>query len=136
MTECVFCKIAQGRLPCAKIYEDERVIGFLDINPVNPGHTLVLPKLHYVTLLDTAEEDLRACIAVSQKLAKAVMKGTNAPGLNLLQNNFRPAGQNIDHIHFHLIPRHRQDRFLSAWPAKPYQPGEMDRLLKRITAEI
>lgn len=136
MVDCIFCEIIKGRQPCAKIYEDERVISFLDINPVNPGHTLVVPKMHYATLLDISAEDLQACAIVSRNLAKAVFKGSNASGLNLIQNNFRPAGQHVDHIHFHLIPRHPHDRFFTEWPGKPYQPGEMDRVLKKIKAEI
>jgi len=136
MVDCIFCDIIKGWLPCAKIYENDRVISFLDINPVNPGHTLVVPKMHYATIFDISEEDLSACAIVSQKLAKAVFRGTNASGLNFIQNNFRPAGQHVDHIHFHLIPRHAQDRFFTSWPGKPYQPGELDRIFNRIKAEI
>lgn len=136
MADCIFCDIIYGRLPCAKIYEDDRVISFLDINPVNPGHTLVVPKTHYATLFDISEEDLSACTIVSHKLAKAVFRGTNASGLNLIQNNFRPAGQQVNHIHFHLIPRHPRDRFFTSWPGKPYQPGELDRIFNKIKSEI
>jgi histidine triad (HIT) family protein len=136
MADCIFCEIIKGRLPCAKIYENERVISFLDINPVNAGHTLVVPKIHYATLFEISEEDLLACTIVSQRLAKAVFKGSNASGLNFIQNNFRSAGQHVDHIHFHLIPRHPQDHFFTAWPGKPYPPGELDRVLKKIKAQI
>ena len=135
MVDCIFCQIISGGLPCAKIYEDERVISFLDINPVTPGHTLVVPKAHYDTLFDIASEDLVACVAVAQRVAGAVLKGTSAGGLNFFQNNFRPAGQLIDHIHFHLIPRRPHDGFLTSWPGKPYQQGEMERVLKKIKAE-
>lgn len=135
MPDCIFCQIIRGQLPCAKVYEDERVISFLDINPVNIGHTLVVPKAHYETLFDIPEEDLKACTLAARKLAKAVFKGTSAAGLNFFQNNFRPAGQLIDHIHFHLIPRYPQDHFLTSWPGKPYQQGELEKVLKRIRAE-
>lgn len=134
MPDCIFCQIIRGQLPCAKIYEDERVISFLDINPVNPGHTLVVPKSHYRTLFEVPEEDLSACTQVAQKVARAVFKGTNAAGLNFIQNNLRPAGQLIDHVHFHLIPRYPQDNFLTSWPGKPYQQGELEKVLKKITA--
>jgi histidine triad (HIT) family protein len=136
MVECIFCQIIRGELPCAKIYEDERVISFLDINPINGGHTLVLPKIHYATLFDVSPEDLQACAAVSQKIGVAVFKVTNASGLNLIQNNYRTAGQLIDHIHFHLIPRFHQDNFLGAWPRRPYQQGGLGKMLKKIKAEL
>ena len=136
MPDCIFCQIISGELPCAKVYEDERVISFLDINPVNMGHTLVLPKPHYATLFDIPEADLQACAAVSQKVARAVFKATGAVGLNFFQNNLRPAGQLIDHVHFHLIPRYAQDNFINPWPVKPYLQGELERVLKKIKAEI
>jgi histidine triad (HIT) family protein len=136
MAGCIFCQIIKGRLPCAKIYEDERVISFLDINPINPGHTLVVPKTHAVTIFDVSEEDLSACAIVSQKIARAILSGTGASGLNFVQNNFRTAGQHVDHIHFHLIPRHPHDHFLSSWPGKPYSPGELDRICDKIKSEI
>ncbi len=80
MPDCIFCQIIEGKLPCAKVYEDDLVISFLDINPVNTGHTLVVPKKHYVSLFDTPPDLLQACIEVSQKVARAVFKGTGASG--------------------------------------------------------
>jgi len=135
MPDCIFCQIIQGKLPCAKVFENDIVISFLDINPVSAGHTLVVPKVHYETLFDIPETELKACAVAAKFIAKAVMKGTNAAGLNLFQNNYRPAGQLIDHIHFHLIPRHPHDHFFTAWPGKPYQQGELDRTLKKIRAQ-
>ncbi|MFZ2447210.1 MAG: HIT family protein [Syntrophobacteraceae bacterium] len=135
MADCIFCQIIRGQLPCAKVYEDERVISFLDINPVNAGHTLVVPKTHYETLFDIPAEALQECTLAAQKIARAVFKGTKAVGLNFFQNNFRPAGQLIDHVHFHLIPRYPQDNFLTSWPGKPYQQGELEKVLKKIKAE-
>ena len=136
MADCIFCRIIKEESPCAKIYEDERVISFLDINPINAGHTLVLPKRHYMTLFDIELEDLHACTAASKKIAMAVYKATKASGLNFFQNNYRPAGQLIDHIHFHLIPRFHQDSFPTSWPGKPYQEGELGKMLNKIKAEI
>ena len=136
MADCIFCQIIKGQLPCAKVYEDKRVISFLDINPVNPGHTLVVPKSHYETLFEIPAEDLKTCTLIAQKVARAVFKGTGASGLNLIQNNFRSAGQLIDHVHIHLIPRYPQDNFLTSWPGKPYQQGELEKVLRRIKAEF
>ncbi len=135
MPDCIFCQIIKGRLPCAKVYEDDFVLSFLDINPINPGHTLVVPKNHYATLFETPAEELQACIVAAKKIAKAVVRGMGASGMNLIQNNHRSAGQLIDHIHFHLIPRHVHDGFFTSWPGKPYPTGEMERILKRIKSE-
>jgi histidine triad (HIT) family protein len=136
MADCIFCQIIKGELPCAKVYENERVISFLDANPINAGHTLVLPKRHYATLFEISEEDLYACTAASQTIAMAVFKATKASGLNFFQNNYRPAGQRVDHIHFHLIPRFHQDSFWNSWPSKPYPQGEAGEVLKKIKAEL
>ena len=136
MTGCIFCKIINGDLPCAKIFEDERVVSFLDINPIHVGHALVVPKRHYATLFEIPEDDLLACGAVFRRVAAAVYKATNASGLNLLQNNHRAAGQVIDHIHFHLIPRFRGDVFLGPWPGKPCPQQELDKMLDKIRAVL
>lgn len=136
MADCIFCKIVQGEIPCAKVYEDDLILSFLDINPINPGHTLVLPKHHYSTLFEVPPEALEACILVSQKISEAVYKSVKAAGLNFLQNNFRAAGQLIEHVHFHLIPRFNNDGFLTSWPGKEYPAGEMEKTLKTILAEL
>ena len=136
MADCIFCRIINGDISCAKVYEDERVISFLDMNPINAGHTLVLPKTHFATLFEISEEDLLACTAVSQKIGTAVYKATKASGLNFFQNNCRSAGQIVDHVHFHLIPRFHQDGFIGPLPGKPYQQGAMDKVLEKIKAEL
>jgi histidine triad (HIT) family protein len=136
MAECIFCKIVRGEIPCAKLYEDDMVLSFLDINPINHGHALVMPKKHYATLLDIPDEDLTACMTVAKRVARALTGGMGAEGLNLLQNNGRVAGQLIDHIHFHLIPRSAGDGFLSSWPAKPYPDGELSKVLTRVKEDL
>lgn len=136
MADCIFCKMVQGEIPCAKIYEDDLVLSFLDINPINPGHTLVLPKNHYETLFEVDPETLEACILAAQKISEAVYRGVKAAGLNFLQNNFRAAGQLIEHVHFHLIPRYEKDGFLTSWPGKEYPAGEMEKTWKKILAEL
>ena len=134
MAECIFCKIIRGEIPCAKIYEDQYVLSFLDINPINPGHALIVPKTHTTTLFDVPADELQACIAVAQKVGKAVFEASGAAGLNFLQNNFRAAGQLIDHVHFHLIPRFKGDGFLTTWPGGSYAPGEMEKMLEKVKA--
>jgi histidine triad (HIT) family protein len=136
MTDCIFCKITRGEIPCAKIYETDLALSFLDIGPINAGHALVIPKKHYTSIFDIPEEELTACMLVVKKIAAAVYKTSGAAGLNLLQNNFRAAGQLVEHVHFHLIPRHEQDGFMSSWPGKAYAVGEMDKTLQRILAAL
>jgi histidine triad (HIT) family protein len=136
MPDCIFCKIIKGEIPCAKVYEDDKALSFLDIGPINPGHALVVPKVHYATLFDAPDEVLQACISVSRKVARAVFKSVGADGLNVLQNNYRAAGQLVDHIHFHLIPRRKGDGFMTGWPAKEYPPGELDKVLGKIRENL
>ena len=136
MADCIFCRIIKGDIPCAKVYEDERIISFLSMDPVNEGHTLVLPKKHFATLFEISKEDLFACTVASQKIGMAVFKATKASGLNFFQNNCRSAGQIVDHVHFHLIPRFHQDGFMGSLPGKPYQQGTIDKVLKKIKAQL
>lgn len=136
MTDCIFCKIVRGEIPCAKLYEDERVISFLDINPINAGHALVLPRNHYATLFETPAEDLHACIEAAKNVGEAIHRAMGADGFNLLQNNFRAAGQLIDHIHFHLIPRKVEDGFITSWRSRPYGEGSLQSTLEKIKAEL
>lgn len=128
MADCVFCKIIAGEIPAATLTETDTLISFMDIAPVNPGHCLVVPKRHVGTLLDLVPEELSACMAAAQGLARAVMAATGAPGLNLLQNNDRCAGQLVPHVHFHLIPRSPDDGFSFGWRQGSYAEGEMERL--------
>jgi histidine triad (HIT) family protein len=127
-SDCIFCKIVDGDIPCAKVYESETCLAFLDIAPVNAGHVLVLPKGHYPTLMDIPAElgcDLTEALS---KVGKAVMEATGAEGLNLVQNNFEAAGQLVFHAHFHLIPRFSDDG-LVLWPQGPYESkDEMSKI--------
>ncbi|MEK7553052.1 MAG: HIT family protein [Patescibacteria group bacterium] len=109
MLDCIFCKIVRKEIPAEIVYETEHWLAFLDIKPVNPGHTLLVPKTHFENLFDLPAERLAEFGGVAQKLARAVKMATNAAGLNLGMNNGRSAGQLIDHAHLHLIPRFEND---------------------------
>ncbi len=109
MSDCLFCKIIEGKLPCFKLYEDNVVIAFLDIFPVHPGHVLVVPKKHSVDIFDTDESTLKQMIGVAKKIAPAVLKGAKAAGINLGMNNKPAAGQEVPHAHLHVIPRYEED---------------------------
>jgi len=102
---CLFCKIIAGQIPSHKLYEDDQVYSFLDIGPLSPGHALVIPKGHYLTLDQVPDEVGAAIGRVLPKLSKAIAQATGAASWNILQNNGTPAGQVVGHVHFHIIPR-------------------------------
>lgn len=103
---CVFCAIAAGEIPSFKVYEDELVLAYLDINPVSEGHTLVIPKAHTTGLLDTPEATLAEVIARVKKIAAHLQTALPCDGFNLVQNNGAAAGQTVPHLHFHIVTRH------------------------------
>ena len=103
---CIFCAIAEGEIPSFKIYEDELVLAYLDINPFAKGHTLVIPKVHSSGLLDTPDETLAAIIARVKKVAAHLKTALPCDGFNILQNNGEAAGQTVMHVHFHIVPRY------------------------------
>jgi histidine triad (HIT) family protein len=129
--DCIFCKIVEGELPSAKIYEDKRILAFLDINPVNKGHTLVITKEHYNNLNELPPDLLKDVIMVVQRLSLPIREAVGAEGFNIIVNNGRVAGQLVDHVHFHIIPRLKQDN-LHPWPGKTYQENEKERLAENI----
>lgn len=103
---CLFCKIAEGSIPSYKIYEDDKVLAFLDINPVSKGHTIVIPKHHCEHVLDCNDEVYSHLMLVTKKLAMNELKTLAADGINLLTNCKEVAGQSEPHFHFHIIPRY------------------------------
>jgi len=109
MTDCVFCKIRDGQIPSMKIDEDERTLAFMDINPLNAGHCLVVTRQHAATLFEADPADLSAAITAAQRIARAIQKALAPDGLNLLQANGAAAFQSVPHFHLHLIPRWAND---------------------------
>ena len=120
--QCLFCRIIAGEIPCAKVYEDEDVFAFLDINPLAPGHTLVLPKRHSANILELPDEDDAALLSAIRKIGRAIMDACGAEGFHVLQNNFPAAGQTVFHTHFHLIPRKEGDGY--AFPPQGSYPDQ------------
>ena len=102
---CIFCKIARKEAEANIVYEDAEIVAFMDIRPVTEGHTLIIPKKHYVDIFDVPEELLEASYKVTKKIAIAVKKATKADGISIVQQNGKAAGQDIFHIHVHVIPR-------------------------------
>lgn len=109
MEDCLFCKIVAGDIPCYKVYEDERTLAFLDINPINKGHTLVIPKVHVSRLSEFEDEDLVGFYRALQKVTRAVERAVRLDGLNLFVNQGKDAGQLIPHFHCHISPRLKGD---------------------------
>ena len=131
MEECIFCKIVNGEIPCTKVYENNKVLAFLDIAPVNKGHTLVIPKEHHKDLLDMPNDVLAEVAKVGKKVAKAAVKATGAAGFNLGQNNGKTAGQVVMHFHLHIIPRFEGDG-LKLWPQGKYEGKEEEEIAEKI----
>ena len=131
MEDCIFCKIVNGEIPCSKVYENNKVLAFLDISPVNKGHALVIPKEHHKDLLTMPDNVLAEVTKVGKKVAKAVMRATGAAGFNLGQNNGKVAGQVVMHFHLHIIPRFEDDG-LELWPQGTYEGREMDEIAEKI----
>lgn len=115
--DCIFCRIIKGEIPSTRVYEDDDVLAFLDINPVMSGHSLVIPKGHYETLLDIPEDLAARILPALARVGRAAMNATKADGFNCLQNNFAASGQVVFHSHWHIIPRFEGDG-LRHWPHK------------------
>jgi histidine triad (HIT) family protein len=133
---CIFCKIVRGEIPSARVIETDNAVAFLDINPVNPGHVLVLPRAHHATLDDLPDELAAHAASLLPRLCRAVRSATKADGLNVIVNLGGAAGQTIDHVHWHIIPRHVHDAVRWPWPHVPYvgdalaqMQSEIQRLL-------
>ena len=131
MEDCLFCKIIKGKISSSKIYEDDKVLAFLDIAPVNLGHALIISKEHSKDLFDTSDSTLGDFFPKVKKVAAAVKKATNADGINLEMNNGKAAGQIIFHAHMHIMPRFSGDG-LKPWPQKQYNEGEMEMTAESI----
>ena len=130
--DCIFCKIASGKIPSAKVYEDKGVISFLDIAPANKSHCLVLPKQHYVTLMDIPDAELQRLFVISKKVVRAISSSCGNQSFNILMNNGKDAGQVVEHAHIHLIPRFSRDGLRFNWRPKKYKGDEISEIKDKI----
>jgi len=126
MRDCIFCRIAAGELPAERVLETPGVVAFLDIAPVNYGHTLVIPKAHFENLLELPDAVWTAMGQVCRRVAQALMATLSAQGFNIGMNNFGAAGQEVFHAHLHVIPRYHTDGH-KLFPQKSYKPGDMEQ---------
>ncbi|MCP4546444.1 MAG: HIT family protein [bacterium] len=131
--DCIFCKIASGDLPAFKVFEDERVLAFLDINPGTRGHTLIIPRFHSKDLFALTDADSAAIMAAAQKIAPVLIRETGADGLNLHQSNGEAAGQVIFHYHMHLLPRWHGDSLCSPWTPGTSDSNDLQQFAERIS---
>ena len=127
---CIFCAIAAGEIPSFKVYEDELVVAYLDINPFSEGHTLVIPKAHSEGLLDTPDATLAEIVVRVKKVAAHLKAALPCDGFNILQNNGEAAGQTVRHVHFHIVPRYGTGNL-----AFENRPGDMEHL-KALAARV
>lgn len=136
MEGCVFCKIIRGEIPCFKVYEDDNVLAFEDINPITIGHTLLIPKRHSQDLWEISDEDLAAVHKASKKIISAIKKTLDPVGVACLQLNGRGVNQVIMHYHLHLIPRQAGDPELpvSSWELKQGDMEKIKETAERIAA--
>ena len=121
MAETIFSKIIAGEIPCHKVYEDELVLAFLDINPLSPGHTLVIPKEEVATLDKLSDKSAAQIGKVLPRISRAILAATDATDFNVLQNNGISAHQAVFHVHFHIIPKMEDGRGLGVG----WKPGEL-----------
>jgi histidine triad (HIT) family protein len=111
MSECIFCQIIHKRAPASIIYEDEQVVAFLSNGPVNPGHTLVVPKKHHANIYEASEEEVAYLFRITKKMAQAIRDATGVQGIRIVQNNGKDAGQVVFHLHVHVIPMKPHNHF-------------------------
>ena len=133
---CVFCKIIAGTLPSFKLAEDSRSFAMLDINPVSPGHALVLSKHHAATLAASGDEDLAAAITTARRIAAAIETALAPDGINLVQANGPGAAQSVPHFHLHVVPRSLGDELKMNWPQRPGDRAALAAMAERLRATL
>lgn len=134
--DCVFCKIRDGQIPSMKIDEDERTLTFMDINPLNSGHCLVVTKAHAATLFDADVQDVEAAMAAAKRVAMGIQEALKPDGLNMLQANGAAAFQSVPHFHLHLIPRWTNDGKGFDWKLVPGHREAIMKTGERIRAAL
>lgn len=125
---CIFCRIVEGKIPSKKVYEDEKCIVILDINPANPGHLLILPKQHYAVMPQMPEEILQHCFIIAKHLSQALLQALNVQGTNILVQNGPAAGQRANHFMVHLIPRKEDDGLNLSLPEQDVNEANVAKL--------
>lgn len=136
MSDCIFCKIANGEIPSATIFENEDVRVILDIAPAAKGHAILLPKKHMANMFETDAETAAKIFSVVPKVAKGLNEELGCDGMNILQNNGEAAGQTVFHLHVHFLPRFKGDTVKVGWKQGSYADGEAAELAEKIAKKI
>lgn len=136
MADCVFCKIAAGDIPSDTVYHDDLVVAFMDINPVAEGHVLVIPRRHSADVAGMRDDELESLALALKKIAPAAVVAAGSEGYNILNNRGHAAGQAVEHVHFHIIPRKTGDGRGYRWITGEYDKEAGRRLAREISAKI
>lgn len=128
---CIFCDIIDGKIPSSKVYEDENVLAILDVSQVTFGHTLVMPKKHVENIVEADEDTVVNCAKVVSKLSKQIVKNTDAVGCNVLNNCGEVAGQTVNHLHFHIIPRYSENDPVE-FKFNESEKQDLDKVLEKV----
>ena len=134
--DCIFCAIVEGRAPADAVFEDEETLAFMDINPANPGHTLVIPKRHVRDIYELDEETAAGVMKATVRVARAIKRALQPDGMNLVQSNERAAGQEIFHFHVHIIPRWHGDGLRLARPPEVRRAMSIKEAAARIRRQV
>ena len=136
MSDCIFCKIANGEIPSATIYEDENFRAILDVFPASKGHTLILPKAHFANLYDIPEGQVKEAYALAKRVGMAMKETFGCDGLNILQNNEEAAGQTVFHFHIHVIPRYDEDGVQIKWKPESLSEENKREILGKLQVNL
>jgi len=131
LDDCIFCKIVAGEISASKIYEDDKILAFLDIKPVNPGHTLIISKDHFADFLQAPDEIICQMTLVTKKIGQKILDSRLGQGVNITNNIKSAAGQVVNHIHIHVIPRLENDGF-ELWHGREYAEGEEKKIAEKL----
>jgi histidine triad (HIT) family protein len=132
MEDCIFCKIIKGEIPCKKVFESEKILAFLDVNPFVPGHILVIPKEHYKDIFTTPDNILEEINTTCKKMALLVKDKLNTTSVNILNSSGKDAQQSVFHIHYHVIPRHQGDKLHISFMNKEDSKTSIDEVFSKL----
>lgn len=134
--DCIFCKIVRGEIPSFKLFEDDKTLAFMDINPINPGHALIVPKHHAPNIFETPDDWLAAAMVTTRRVARGVETALKPHGMNIVQANGPGAAQSVFHLHIHVVPRAENDGIKMNWGINPGKMDEIRVIAERIKAAL
>ena len=136
MENCIFCKIANGEIPAATLYEDENFRVILDLGPASKGHALILPKSHAAKIYELSDEMAAKAMILAKKMATAMTAALKCDGFNIVQNNGECAGQTVFHFHMHLIPRYKGDQVGITWHPGELSDADKEEILLKVKEQL